>query len=199
MVIIGLTGAMGTGKSSLVRRIRLNLHWPVWDADHEIHYLYNTPDISYRLLELFPEIKREDGLIDRHQLRSCVQKTPEKLSDLEDILYPELAKRRHQFIQKMRSLSRNVIVLDIPLLLEMNLDHECDVIVSMICSSILQRKRILSRPGMTEDFMNFLLSKQFSLKDRALRSDILIETGLGKRHSWNMFMMQIKDYINGHS
>lgn len=197
MLIIGLTGGMGTGKSTLVNLIKNNLRWPIWDADEEVRRLYDDPLIQDLLIATFPMIKSPNG-INKEKLREQVQETPETLIALEQIFHPKLAQHRHAFLFKMRRLSQKTILLDIPLLFEKNLENECDLIITTRCSRHLQEQRILERPGMTRELMKSLLSKQMPPEEKCALAHIIVETGLGKRHSWNMFYQQLRTVTRGH-
>jgi dephospho-CoA kinase len=196
MFIIGITGSMATGKSELVSRIRSLLHWPVWDADAEIQKLYLEPQIIDAVAEVFPETKAsQEKTIDRSKLRQRVITDSSALQTLEDILYPPLIERRTFFIESMGRLNRQVIVLDIPLLFEKGMQGLCDVTVVTICPPWLQQQRILNRPGMAPQLMKHLLSHQLPLATKKQLADIVVETGLNRRHSWDSFTTQINTYI----
>lgn len=212
MLIIGLTGSMATGKSTLVRQIRMNLRWPIWDADSEVQKLYKMPNVIERIGECFPEAKEEvlpsfsigssNGLpvkfqINRNRLRNLLSENPSGLTILENILHPILAEHRYTFLTSMKAFGQRVVVLDIPLLFEKGLQEECDYTVVTNCPRWLQKQRILSRKGMTSNFMNQLLAKQIPLEEKMQLADIIVETGLNKRHSWIMFDRAIKEKING--
>lgn len=212
MLIIGLTGSMATGKSTLVRQIRMNLRWPIWDADSEVQKLYKMPDVIERIGESFPEAKEEvlpsssigssndlpvKFQINRNRLRNLLSANPSGLTILENILHPILANQRHVFLMSMEAFGQRVVVLDIPLLFEKGLQEECDYTVVTNCPLWLQKQRILSRKGMTSNLMNQLLAKQIPLAKKRLLADIIVETGLNKRHSWTIFDRAIKEKING--
>lgn len=199
MLIIGLTGSMATGKTALIRRIRLNLRWPIWDADAQVKKLYQNSEIIRQITTSFPQVKIEtpQGLsLDKGKLRQIVIDNSQALQKLENILYPPLALHRLHFIHTMQRLGQKVIVLDIPLLFEKNLEDLCDVVVVTSCPRWLQEKRILSRPKMTRDLMRKLLEHQIPLDQKKVLGDIIVETGLSKYHSWISFLTQIRKYID---
>lgn len=196
MLIIGLTGSMGTGKSTLINRIHQNFHWPIWDADHEVQQLYDQPDVIHQISAAFPESLNGNNKLSRSKLRKIISLNPAAVDILEDILHPLLAQNRHCFLMSMKRLSQLVVVLDIPLLFEKGIDQECDITVVTSCPFWLQKQRILSRPGMTKELMQTLLSKQFSLEEKKILADIVVETGLSKRHSWSMLKEKLSEYTN---
>lgn len=196
MLIIGLTGSMGTGKSTLIKRIRQILYWPIWDADLEVKKLYARQDVIHQISLAFPECLDEKSQLNRSNLRLYVSQNPGAIEILEKILHPLLAQNRHRFIMSMGRLSQPIVILDVPLLFEKNINQECDITVVTSCPAWLQEERILSRPGMTRELMHTLLSKQLSPEEKRKQADIIVETGLGKRHSWTMFKKMITEYMN---
>lgn len=208
MIIIGLTGSMATGKSALIHQIRQNLKWPIWDADAQVQKLYQSPDVIKKIGSYFPESKeiapsqspvglgiKSKFQINRQILRHLLSINPSGLSILEGILHPLLANHRHKFLMRMTAAGQRIVVLDIPLLFEKHLEEECDVIVVTNCSKQLQKQRILSRPGMTLSLMNQLLAQQIPLQEKLQMADIVVETGLNKRHSWTIFYQKLQDIL----
>lgn len=208
MIIIGLTGSMATGKSALIQQIRQNLRWPIWDADAQVQKLYQSPEVIEKIGEYFPEAKEKPPApspvnlenkskfqINRQILRRLLSNNSSGLPILEGILHPLLAIHRHKFLMRMTALGQKIVVLDIPLLFEKHLEAECDIIVVTNCSDQLQKQRILSRPGMTFPLMNQLLAHQIPLQEKMKMADIVVETGLNKRHSWTMFCQKLQDII----
>ncbi|WP_010300100.1 dephospho-CoA kinase [Candidatus Odyssella thessalonicensis] len=187
MIILGITGSMASGKSSLTHRIRRLLKWPVWDADAEVQKLYQDPKTMEIIAFLFPQARTVTGL-DRRVLRQAVIEDPTGLVKLESVLYPRLAESRQKFFKKIRHMGKPVGVLDIPLLFEKNLQHLCDITITVACPDWLQRQRILKRPGMTQPLMDHLLSKQWRQKDKQQRADIVIQSGLNHYQTWTQFM-----------
>ncbi|WP_051908825.1 dephospho-CoA kinase [Candidatus Odyssella acanthamoebae] len=190
MIIIGLTGSMASGKSSLIRRIRTLLKWPIWDADAEVQKLYRDHFIIQRILHQFPSAATNQEL-DRQKLRQAVSEDPTSLAKLESILYPDLGKSRRRFLCHHLRLRTPVIILDIPLLFENNLESICDLTVVIKCSDWLQKQRIMKRPGMTEFLMQRLLANQTSQREKQRRADIIIDSSLNHHHTWIQFMTMV--------
>lgn len=190
MIIIGLTGSMATGKSSLVSRIHKNLKWPVWDADIEVQRLYENSEITKQISLEIPEAC-VNGRLDRHALRQAVSENASYIKTLQSILYPYLAINRSLFIRLHQRLRSPVVVLDIPLLFENNLDDLCDLSVLVICPKWLQEQRILKRPGVSRGLMEKLLANQMPQQEKQLRADIIIDSSLSRHHTWTSFMEQV--------
>jgi dephospho-CoA kinase len=190
MIVIGLTGSMASGKSSLVRRIRRLLKWPVWDADAEVQKLYRDPNIIQQILHQFPMAVTTQHL-DRQKLRQAVWEDPTSLAKLELILYPDLGKSRSRFLSHHQRLRTPVVILDIPLLFENKLDNLCDLTVVVKCSDWLQKQRIMKRPGMTEPLMQRLLGNQMPQSEKQRQADIIIDSGLNHYHTWIQFRAKV--------
>lgn len=201
MKIIGLTGSMATGKSTLVQQIRQNLHWPIWDADVEVQNLYETPFVIEQIINSFPETKIQTARrkqVNRSTLRRILNKDPSQFDTLEFILHPLLDINRKKFLRTMQFYRQPFVVLDIPLLFEKNLQTLCDVTVLTHCPEWLQKRRILKRPDMTTELMNHLLARQIPFHQKKHLVDIVIETGLNKGHSWNVFTQKIQQWRDQH-
>ncbi len=192
MLIIGLTGSMGTGKSTLIDRIHQNLPWPIWDADREVKKLYDDHCVIQKISKALPGAFDGQGSLDRTKLRDIVSQDHTAVCLLENILHPILTQYRHEFIESMERRSQKVIVLDIPLLFEKGIEKICDLTVVTSCPFWLQEQRILSRPGMTRELMHILLSRHYTSEEKRRRADIIVETGLSKRHSWCMFIKSLE-------
>lgn len=195
MKIIGLTGSIATGKSTLIQQIQQNLRWPVWDADVQVHRLYKTPSTLHQLIQAFPETAyqtHQGPQVNRTVLKQILTQDPALFDVLEAILHPALAIRREIFLKTMRLYNQKVVVLDIPLLFETNLHLQCHFIVLTHCPESLQRNRILRRPSMTHELMEHLLLRHIPFHKKKHFADIIVETGLNKRHSWNSFIYQMQ-------
>lgn len=190
MIILGVTGSMASGKSSLVKRIRMLLKWPVWDADAEVQRLYKRPDVIAEIGRFFPVARSVDG-IDRQKLRALIVQDPLGLQKLESVLYPPLFEHRQHFLNCMCRLRKPVVVQDIPLLFEKNLDKTCDVTLAVMCPEWLQKQRIMRRSGMSEALMNYLLANQMSQQEKKRLADIVIDSGLSYHHTWTQFMTRV--------
>ncbi|MBW8309626.1 MAG: dephospho-CoA kinase [Candidatus Paracaedibacteraceae bacterium] len=190
MQVIGLTGSMASGKSSVVRRIRTLLKWPIWDADAEVNKLYQCPIIIQRILHQFPLAVTNQGL-DRQKLRYAVSEDSTALVKLESVLYPPLEESRRRFLSHHQRLRTPVVLLDIPLLFENNLENLFDLTVVIKCSEWLQKQRIMKRQGMKESLMQRLLARQMPQKEKQRRADIIIDSNLNHHHTWIQFMTMV--------
>ena len=180
MIVIGLTGSIGMGKSTTAQMFR-DEGVPVLDADAVVHALYSGAAVP--LVEAaFPGVA-ENGTIDREQLRTRVLADPAALQRLEAIVHPLVAEARRDFLAETASHNAPVAVLDIPLLFETGLHREVDHIVVVSAPEAVQKARVLARPGMTEAQLSGILAKQVPDAEKRRRAHSVIETGLGVDHA----------------
>ncbi|MBX3486820.1 MAG: dephospho-CoA kinase [Candidatus Paracaedibacteraceae bacterium] len=193
MIILGITGSMASGKSSLTHRARTLLHIPVWDADRDVQSLYQKKTIQQKILALFPSCASH-GQLDRDLLKGTIAQSPDNLLKIEAILYPELAQSREKFLSFHQKRRSPCVILDIPLLFEKDLDSLCDWTIVTTSPDWLIHQRILKRPTMTATLMHSLLSKQLPQIEKQQRADFIIDSGAGHHHTWIQFM-QILEHL----
>jgi dephospho-CoA kinase len=176
MIVIGLTGSIGMGKSTTAKMFAEE-GVPVNDADAVVHDLYRTDAVA-PVGEAFPGTVR-DGVIDRQELSRQLAAAPEKFPLLEAIVHPLVRQREQQFLQHHRERGSDLVLLDIPLLFEVKGQDRVDVVVVVTCDPQIQRARVLARPSMTEEKLEMILSRQIPDREKRQRADFIIDTGLG--------------------
>ena len=176
MIVLGLTGSIGTGKSTTAAMFR-DLGVPVHDADATVHDLYRNEAVA-PVAAHFPEAL-SDGAIDRKVLSAVLARSPERFGELEAIIHPLVRAREAAFIDAERRKASPLVVLDIPLLYETGGQTRVDKVVVVTCDPMVQRERVLSRPGMTEEKLALILSRQMPDAEKRQRADFLIDTGKG--------------------
>lgn len=176
MLILGLTGSIGMGKSTTANMFR-DLGIDVYDSDASVHELYSKEALAPLSIH-FPDAV-EGSSIDRQKLGDQVFKDKSKLQLLEQILHPLVREKENAFLDKCRSLRKPLVVLDIPLLFEKRKRSDFDFILVVTASAEEQKKRVLSRPGMTEDKFNAILSKQIPDYQKRKAAHFIIQTDLG--------------------
>ncbi len=176
MIVLGLTGSIGMGKSTTAKMFAEE-GVPVNDADAVVHDLYRT-DAAAHVGAAFPGTLR-NGIIDRDELSRQLVAAPEKLPVLEAIVHPLVREREREFLQRHREAGTDLVVLDVPLLFESKAEDRVDVIVVVTCDSQIQRQRVLARPGMTEEKLAMILSRQLPDVEKRRRADFIVDTGLG--------------------
>lgn len=184
MVILGLTGSIGMGKSTAAAAFR-RLGLPVHDADAAVHRLLAKGGGAVAAVgRLFPKALR-DGAIDRDRLAGLVFGRPDDLARLEAILHPLVRRSAREFLRTQARHRQPVVVLDIPLLFETGGESLCDAVVVVSAPARVQRSRVLRRPGMTPERLEAILAKQMPDREKRRRADFVVDTGLGKRHALN--------------
>ncbi len=173
MLIIGLTGSIGMGKSAAANQFRAH-KIPVFDADAKVHELYEGT-ATERIGKTFPDVV-VDGKVDRKTLTSVVLANPEQLRKLENIIHPMVREQQRKFIGEAVANGEEMVVLEIPLLFETGLDGKVDVTIVMTTSADIQKERVLQREGMTADKLASFLANQLSDSEKRRRADIIVDT-----------------------
>lgn len=174
MLIIGLTGSMGMGKSTAADRFRYH-GIPVCDADAEVHKLYAGR--AAPLIEAaFPGSTR-DGVVDRARLSAALAVDPEGFKRLEAIVHPLVQSVERAFLRDAVRSGAAMAVLEIPLLFETGGDRKVDVVVVVSAPRHVQEERVLARPGMTKAKLDALIGRQTPDAEKRRRADFVVETG----------------------
>lgn len=172
-LIIGLTGSIGMGKSTVAAMLREE-GVPVFDADAEVHRLQaKGGGCVDAIAAAFPGSMGEDGGIDRAKLGPMVLAKPDELKKLEAILHPAVGQARAAFLAAHRGA--RMICFDIPLLFETKGEGNVDVILVVSAPPAVQRARVLARPNMTEEKFAHILSLQTPDSQKRLAADFIIE------------------------
>lgn len=178
MIILGLTGSIGMGKSATAGMFR-EIGAPVYDADAAVHNLYEAGGAAVGpLSERFGDILKS-GAIDRAALRAKVVDDPDAMKDLEAIVHPLVGMSQLNFRQEALESGANFAVLDIPLLYETGGDQRCDYVVVVSAPAKVQKERVLARGEMSEFQFEQIKAKQMSDADKRARADFIISTAFG--------------------
>lgn len=176
MLVIGLTGSVGMGKSATAK-IFAEAGVPVHDADAAVHRLYAGEAVA-AIEAAFPGVTHE-GKVDRDRLAQRVINDTAALRRLEAIVHPLVRRDEERFLADARARGARCAVLDIPLLYETGADKRCDVVVVVSAPFDMQRRRVLSRPGMTEERFLSVLAKQLPDEEKRRRADFVVDTSQG--------------------
>lgn len=176
MIVLGLTGSIGMGKSTTARMFE-DAGVPVHDSDATVHRLY-AGKAAPLVEEAFPGTVR-DGVVDRALLGARVLGDKSALARLETIVHPLVRAEADAFLERNRKAGTPVVVLDIPLLFETGGRDRVDRIVVVTADPAIQRERVLSRPGMTPERFEAILASQVPDADKRAAADYVIDTGLG--------------------
>jgi dephospho-CoA kinase len=176
MVVIGLTGSLGMGKTT-TSRFFAEAGVPVYDADETVHRLYTGEAVA--LIEAaFPGTAGEHG-IDRTKLAQAVLGDAAALARLEAIVHPLVRREEQRFLEATRKAGARVAVLDIPLLFETGGDRRVDAVAVVSAPADLQRARAFERPGMTEEKFRALIAKQMPDEEKRRRADFVVDSSQG--------------------
>jgi dephospho-CoA kinase len=182
MKVLCLTGSVGMGKTTAARILR-RLGIPVHDADAEVHRLLGAGGAAVKAVEAaFSGVKRGKA-IDRAALGRLVFADPAALRRLEKILHPLVRQAERKFLARSRRERQALVVLDIPLLFETGGERRCDGVLVVSAPRAIQLARVMARPDMTKARLAAMEARQLPDADKRRRADVVISTGLGKRHS----------------
>jgi dephospho-CoA kinase len=174
MLVIGLTGSIGMGKSAVAAMLR-ERGIAVFDADAEVHRLYEGPAVA-AIEKAFPG-SSENGRVNRHLLARRLVGDPEKFKALEAIVHPLVERAEREFLKAEAARGAKLAVLEIPLLFETARDRMVDVTLVVSAPPDVQRKRVLERPSMTAEKLEQLLLRQMSDEEKRRRADYVVDTG----------------------
>jgi dephospho-CoA kinase len=178
MILLGLTGSIGMGKSTTAGLFAAE-GVPVYDADAEVHAAYAKGGVCVAPLdEAFPGVV-VDGAVDRARLSAEVVGKPEALKRLESIVHPLLGGRRAEFFAEAQAKGADIVVLDIPLLFETGGERNMDAVVVVSAPAHIQRQRVLEREGMTEAKLDAILARQMADAEKRARAHFVIDTSKG--------------------
>lgn len=178
MIILGLTGSIGMGKSATAAMFK-SLGVPVYDADAAVHALYEVGGAAVGpLSERFGDILK-NGAVDRAALRAKVVDDPDAMKDLEAIVHPLVGLSQLNFRQEALESGAHFAVLDIPLLFETGGDKRCDYVVVVSAPAELQKARVLARGEMSEKQFEQIRAKQMSDAEKRARADFIISSAFG--------------------
>jgi dephospho-CoA kinase len=188
MVILGLTGSIGMGKSTTAAMFH-DLGVPVHDSDAAVHRLYSGP--AAPLIEAaFPGVVKS-GTVNRTLLGQRVLGNTDAMQRLEAIVHPLVRTQERAFLEAAAASRAPVAVIDIPLLFETKGENRVDAIVVVTASAEIQRQRVLARPGMDEKRFLQILARQMPDEEKRRRAHFVVDTGLGLDHA----RRQVRDIL----
>ena len=180
MIILGLTGSIGMGKSTTANMFR-DENIPVHDADSVVHDLYRNEAVK-PIARLFPSAVI-NGAVKRTALGEIVLADQHKMRQLEELIHPMVHEKEQQFLQKSKSENAKLVVLDIPLLLETSGQLRVDAVLVVTAQADEQKRRVMARQGMSEEKFAAILKKQMPDAQKRKKADFIIDTSLGKNYA----------------
>ncbi|MDW5315771.1 dephospho-CoA kinase [Rhizobium sp. PL01] len=176
MIVLGLTGSIGMGKSTTAAMFA-EMGLPVNDADAVVHALYQDEAVA-PIEVAFPGTTKA-GSVDRAELSRQLANNPSLFKTLEAIVHPLVREKERAFLDHHRAAGQPLVVLDIPLLFETKGENRVDAVAVVTCDPEIQRERVLKRPGMTEEKFALILSRQVPDREKRAKADYIIDTGHG--------------------
>jgi dephospho-CoA kinase len=173
MLVIGLTGSAGMGKSTVAAHFR-GRGIPVFDADAEVHRLYDG--LAAGSIETAFPGTVSGGKIDRQRLSAALLREPAAFKRLEAIVHPLVQTAERDFLRRSFELGVAMAVLEIPLLFETGGEGRVDVTIVVSAPASVQRERMLARPGMTAEKLDALLARQLPDAEKRARADFVVDT-----------------------
>jgi dephospho-CoA kinase len=188
MLILGLTGSIGMGKSTTAK-LFAEAGVPVYDADATVHKIYEG-EAAPAIEAAFPGTT-VDGKVDRNRLSAKVVHDPAAMKQLEQIVHPMLGASRQKFLDDAERSGAPVVVVDVPLLFETGGEKRVDAVVVVTTSPDVQRQRILARDNMTGEKLDAILARQLPDAEKRKRADFVVDTS----HGLDPVRAQIRDIL----
>ena len=193
MLKIGLTGSIGMGKTT-TGKIFSELGLPLYDADAAVHKLYGAGQKgSEKIKEKFPNSINPDGSVNRESLSTEVLGDPEKIKSLENIIHPLVGEDRKVFFDE--NAKAKAVVLDIPLLFETGGEKFVDYIVVVDAPREIQEERVLSRPNMTKEKFEKIITQQIPNHEKKKKADFIVDTSISIEDARNQVANIVKKII----
>jgi dephospho-CoA kinase len=176
MLLLGLTGSIGMGKSTTAK-LFAEAGVPVYDADATVHMLYEG-EAAAAIEAAFPGTTA-DGKVDRNKLSVRVVHDSAAIKQLEQIVHPMLGASRQKFLDDAERSGAPVAVVDVPLLFETGGEKRVDAVVVVTTTPEIQRQRILARDNMTSEKLDAILARQLPDAEKRRRADFVVDTSHG--------------------
>jgi dephospho-CoA kinase len=184
MIILGVTGPMAMGKSTVSKMLHQLFHIPIWDADQVVReLLQNDISLISEISKCYPQVMKE-GKIDRLTLRSLAFENPDCLTTLETLIHARAFKEAVSFLNHMERTHVPICVLDVPLLFEVGWDKVCTHTLLVQAPLFIQLLRIQHRPDLNQAKIDHILSRFLPMNVKKKLATFTIQTGLSKHHTF---------------
>lgn len=196
MIVLGLTGSIGMGKSATARLFK-KLGVPVFDSDADVHKALSPEGAAFEEVAVtFPESwDKKTATINRKVLGGIVFNDAKKRKELEGILHPVVQAGQKKFIAAMKRMGKKIVVLDIPLLFETGAEKRVDYTIVVTAPYSIQRRRVLARVGMDEARFLKILEMQMPDAEKQARADFIVQTGQGYAHTHRQLQKILKEVL----
>ena len=198
MIIIGITGSIGMGKTTISTMLTL-LNIPIHDSDENVRILLaSNLNVINHIKKKWPycfHYPESENLIDKDKLSGIIFKDKSQKKILENIIHPHVLKSRDIFLKKCLKQNNRIVGLDVPLLFETDVDRICNYVFLAYASKKTQRKRVLKRKNMTVEKFENILNNQMSDLDKKKKNPILIMTDFGKIITFMLLIINLVKII----
>lgn len=200
MIILGLTGSIGMGKSTAAKMFR-RMGIPVFDSDADVHKALSPGGSVFEEVAVtFPESwDKKTRTINRKILGSIVFNDDVQRKRLEAILHPVVQRAQRKFVLVMRRMGRRIVVLDIPLLFETGAEKRVDYTICVTAPYDVQRRRVLARPNMDEERFLKILAQQIPDAEKQALADFVVQTGMGYSLTYRQLQKIVKQVQLNHA
>ena len=192
MIIIGITGSIGTGKTTVSKMLKI-LRIPVFDSDKKVKEILDKNHfVIKKISKIWPDVistNQNQNKINKIELSDKIFRSKKERKKLEDIIHPLIEKERKTFLQNFENF--NIVGLDVPLLYETGKDKECDYVFLMNTSKKIQKERVLRRPNMTEKKFEKINNAQWSFERKIKEKPFIINTSFGKITTFFLFFFYL--------
>ncbi len=196
MIIIGVTGSIGMGKTTVSSMLRF-MNIPIFDSDREVKIILEKNfEIIETIYKIWPKtiyFSERQKIVDKSVLSDIIFNDPGSRKKLEDIIHPIIKNERDIFLKKHDS--SNIVGLDVPLLYETGTDKMCDYIFLVNTSKKIQKKRVLSRKNMTENKFNLINNTQWDFERKKKENPLIVNTSFGKAFSFFIILVYLMKII----
>ncbi len=188
MWIVGITGSFAMGKSTVMKLCKVAFRGARFrDADAVVHQLLAAGGAAVEeVLAAFPNVRAEDGGVDRKALGAEVFGNEEKLNQLEAIVLPKVRAANLAWLKQCAREGAGLVFFEAPLMFETGADGLCDEVWVASAPKAIQQQRALKRKGMTPQKLQAILARQWPDAEKRRAADAVIPTGLGKAHTMRM-------------
>lgn len=194
MIVAGITGSIGMGKTTAGDMLR-HMGYPVHCSDAAVHALYDTYGAAVvPIASLFPEAyEKKTAKINRKKLGALMWEDEEIKAQVEAIVHPLVRGSQDEFCRRQRAQGHRLVFLDIPLLFETGAEARLDFTICVTAPFLVQKQRLMARPGMTEDKLDAILSAQMPDIEKRRKADFVVHSGLGRAPMFRQLRRVVRD------
>ena len=197
MIVVGLTGGIASGKTTVVKLLKKN-KLAVHDSDSVVKGIYSKPKTKFlnhlKKINLGKSLK--GGRIDKKSIREKIFNNTKKRKLLESYIHAEVKKARNVFLKKHSQKKTKIVFLDIPLLFENKLEKICDFTILFYAPPTIRKKRAIRRRGMQKKILEKIIKSQLSDQTKKKKADFVVDTSINKNRSFNEVLKIIESIKN---